>query len=54
MTANRQAHHEDDPDGCRLDDPYECEICGESLPEGGHRCLDCREPVPDHEGGTDA
>jgi rubrerythrin len=24
-----------------LDDPYECEICGESLPDGDRRCPNC-------------
>ncbi len=43
--ATAQALYCDGPD--RLDDPWQCDICGESLPRGERLCPDCRaEPVP--------
>lgn len=44
--ATAQAQRLDGPD--RLDDPFECDICGESLPDGERRCLDCRAETRVH------
>lgn len=41
--GDRQALHLDSHDRTRLDDPFECDICGEHLPDGERRCPDCRK-----------